>query len=249
MICSWTWHLCGPFELTGILRHLLPCLADCDVLIILILKCLTIDHLCLQQMSRDAYMGRADRARERLQNNRLHSIMAIPILASEENASAIKQYTQSIRPDKYRKTDDAIDNLRAQIATVKGKATRSAQSKIPDDTLSRWSRIGLDDTPGTLHIVGVMQVTNGVVDMNSGEAGGLRFFMEEDEEVRLWSCRSSPGVSFPRCHQPSLQALSSCCQAICDRGFLIGGVTGSISICSWPAQQPVSSPLMPTLSV
>ena len=139
-----------------------------------------------QQSKRDIIMGRQDRHRERVTGTPLHNIMAIPIFASSQYSALITEYAMTLKPKRELIVDD-IDALRLPIATSKGKdlgRSLSRNAKMQDTTLNKWAKIGAEEAfAGEMHMVGVMQVVNGIVNYDLGEEGGIRYFMDEDEEV------------------------------------------------------------------
>jgi hypothetical protein len=118
--------------------------------------------------------------------DRLQNIMAIPIFANVSNSPLILEYAMTLKPKRQLIADD-IDALRLPIATVKGRHGRSGARapKMSDALLNKWAKIGLREDVGEMQMVGVVQVVNGVVNPDLGKEGGIRSFMEVDEEVRL----------------------------------------------------------------
>lgn len=148
-------------------------------------------------------MGRADRLRERFENERLRNIMVVPMFAAPKDAAAIRNFTLSLKPATQLAVEDT-DVLRVHIATESRRPPR--KSKLLNNTvLSRWAGMRFEDDSNKRQLVGVIQVNNAVLDHAKGAAGGKRMFLDEDEEV--WAL-SHTGSAVESC---SIRALFMFC--------------------------------------
>lgn len=127
-------------------------------------------------------MGRADRLRERFENERLRNVIVVPMFAPPRDAAAIRTFALGLKPAAQLAVEDT-DVLRVHIATETRRPPR--KSKLLNNTvLSRWAGMRFEDDTNKRQLVGVVQVSNAVLEHTKGAAGGRRMFLDEDQEVR-----------------------------------------------------------------